>query len=156
MAAFFGKQSPAFKVMYELPAAMIEKATNGRAKVTIYPSMTLVPIKDVYRAIQEGIADISWVWGPATPGAFPLTEMFSLPGFSANQATSNLVVNELFRLYPEFEKQFSPKVKHIATQVHMRSEVNMGDSGEQAIRKLFEMAKEKGLVPDFEISIATK
>ena len=34
--------------------------------------------------------------------------------------------------------------------------VNMGDPGERAIRKLFEMAKEKGLVPDFEISIATK
>ncbi|HJJ21671.1 MAG: ABC transporter substrate-binding protein [Crenarchaeota archaeon] len=34
--------------------------------------------------------------------------------------------------------------------------VNMGDSGEKSIRKLFEMAKEKGLVPDFEISIATK
>ena len=34
--------------------------------------------------------------------------------------------------------------------------VNMGDPGEQAIRKMFEMAKEKGLVPDFEISIATK
>jgi len=34
--------------------------------------------------------------------------------------------------------------------------VNMGEPGEQAIRKLFEMAKEKGLVPDFEISIATK
>jgi len=34
--------------------------------------------------------------------------------------------------------------------------VNMGDPGEQAIRKLFEMAKEKELVPDFEISIATK
>ena len=34
--------------------------------------------------------------------------------------------------------------------------VNMGDPGEQSIRKLFEMAREKGLVPDFEISIATK
>ena len=34
--------------------------------------------------------------------------------------------------------------------------VNMGEPGEQSIRKLFEMAKEKGLVPDFEISIATK
>ena len=34
--------------------------------------------------------------------------------------------------------------------------VNMGDPGEQAIRKLFEMAIEKGLVPNFEISIATK
>jgi len=34
--------------------------------------------------------------------------------------------------------------------------VNMGNSGEESIRKLFEMAKEKNLVPDFEISIATK
>lgn len=34
--------------------------------------------------------------------------------------------------------------------------VNMGDPGEQSIRKLFEMAKEKNLVPDFELSIATK
>jgi 1,4-dihydroxy-6-naphthoate synthase len=34
--------------------------------------------------------------------------------------------------------------------------VNMGDSGEESIRKFFEMAKEKKLVPDFEISIATK
>ena len=34
--------------------------------------------------------------------------------------------------------------------------VNMGDPGEESIRKLFEMSKEKGLVPDFEISIASK
>ena len=34
--------------------------------------------------------------------------------------------------------------------------VNMGDSGEESIRRLFAMAKEKKLVPDFEISIATK
>ena len=34
--------------------------------------------------------------------------------------------------------------------------VNMGDAGEESIRKLFEKAKEKQLVPDFEISIATK
>jgi len=34
--------------------------------------------------------------------------------------------------------------------------VNMGDPGEESIRLLFKMAKEKGLVPDFEISIATK
>ena len=34
--------------------------------------------------------------------------------------------------------------------------VNMGDAGEESIRKLFEMAKEKDLVPDFELSIAIK
>ena len=34
--------------------------------------------------------------------------------------------------------------------------VNMGDPGEESIRKLFKMAKEKDLVPEFELSIATK
>jgi len=34
--------------------------------------------------------------------------------------------------------------------------VNMSDSGEESIRKFFEMAKEKNLVPDFELSIAIK
>jgi 1,4-dihydroxy-6-naphthoate synthase len=34
--------------------------------------------------------------------------------------------------------------------------VNMGDSGEASIRNLFKMAKEKNLVPDFELSIAIK
>ena len=37
-----------------------------------------------------------------------------------------------------------------------RVTVNMGDAGEQSIRKFFEMAKEKNLVPDFELSIAIK
>ncbi len=34
--------------------------------------------------------------------------------------------------------------------------VNMGDPGEESIRRMFAMAKEKGLVPNFEISIANK
>ena len=32
--------------------------------------------------------------------------------------------------------------------------VNMGASGEKAIRKMFEMAREKDLVPEFEIKIS--
>lgn len=34
--------------------------------------------------------------------------------------------------------------------------VNMGDEGEEAIKKMFEMAKQKNLVPDFNLSIAIK
>jgi len=34
--------------------------------------------------------------------------------------------------------------------------VNMGDSGEKSIRKFFEMAREKNLVPEFNLSISTK
>ncbi len=48
-------------------------------------------------------------------------------------------------LIDEFVKMYVNKVT-----------VNMGDSGEEAIRKLFEMASEKNLVPNFELSIAIK
>jgi 1,4-dihydroxy-6-naphthoate synthase len=34
--------------------------------------------------------------------------------------------------------------------------VNMGDKGEESIRRLFEMAKQKNLVPEFGLSIAIK
>ncbi|MFB5605229.1 MAG: MqnA/MqnD/SBP family protein [Nitrosarchaeum sp.] len=34
--------------------------------------------------------------------------------------------------------------------------VNMGDSGEESIRRFFDMAKQKNLVPDFTLSIAIK
>jgi len=34
--------------------------------------------------------------------------------------------------------------------------VNMGDKGEQSIKRFFEMAREKNLVPEFNLSIATK
>ena len=32
--------------------------------------------------------------------------------------------------------------------------VNMGEAGEKAVRLMFDMAKEKGLVPDFELKIS--
>ena len=34
--------------------------------------------------------------------------------------------------------------------------VNMGDSGEESIRRVFDMAKERKLVPEFTLRIATK
>ncbi len=49
------------------------------------------------------------------------------------------------RLIEKFVKMYVNKVT-----------VNMGVPGEESIRRLFEMAKEKELVPDFEISIASK
>ena len=34
--------------------------------------------------------------------------------------------------------------------------VNMGDKGEESIRKMFDMAIQKNLVPEFNLSIAAK
>jgi TRAP-type C4-dicarboxylate transport system substrate-binding protein len=116
--------SKAFARMDEWPGQMIEKASHGRIKVTHYPGGTLVPGPDMYRALQLGIADFAWIFGAMNPGAFPLYDLFSLPGLFPNMATSNLVLSILRNKFPEFEKQFSPKVKHISSSVMLRSQIH--------------------------------
>ena len=41
-------------------AKMVEKATNGRVKITIYYSSALAPARQVYDATIHGIADMAW------------------------------------------------------------------------------------------------
>lgn len=102
----------------------IEEITGGRAKVTVYWANSLVPARDTYRALQVGIADFGYVSAAVNPGIFPLTEIFHLPGLAPRLPAGNLVLMELFRLYPEFEKQFNPKVKHMAAVEFMLSDLH--------------------------------
>ena len=102
----------------------IEEITGGRAKVTVYWANSLVPAKDTYRALQVGIADFGYVSAAVNPGIFPLTEIFHLPGLAPRLPAGNLVLMELCRLYPEFEKQFSPRVKHVTPVEFMLSDLH--------------------------------
>jgi TRAP-type transport system periplasmic protein len=67
----------------------IEKMTNGRVKVTVYPNNTLTPAVQTYDSVVKGIADIGLADAAYTRGKFPLTEVVGLPlGYkSATQAT---------------------------------------------------------------------
>ena len=103
---------------------MIEEATNGRVKVTIFPGNTLVPQPEQYRAVQEGICDVLWVYQSYAPGAMPTSDLFMLPGLFPNMATSNVVLNMLFAEFPAFTDEMSPKVKHIASQVMLRADLH--------------------------------
>jgi len=124
VSGYFPPENIMWEDFFELTAKKVEDVTHGRAKVTVYPSNTLVAMKDVYRSLQIGLVDFDFVFGPFNPGAFPVTDVFSLPGLLGNQATSNVVLNHLFKKYPIIKKQFSPKVKHIASQVHMRADIH--------------------------------
>jgi TRAP-type C4-dicarboxylate transport system substrate-binding protein len=128
MAVGFGKQSILWDGLAEVPAKLIENATQGRVKVDIYPSDTLSTGKDRYRALQTGVIDFGYVFQPYNPGLFPIMDLFQLPGLFDNMSVSNAVLNELFKKYPQFERQFDPsvtRVKHISSQIHMRSDVHM-------------------------------
>jgi TRAP-type C4-dicarboxylate transport system substrate-binding protein len=133
-----GKNLPEIEIKMSMPGAQnvtvsmvghwikkwVEEITGGRAKVKIFWTSSLVPLKDHYRALQVGIVDLAFVNTGLSPGAFPLTELFQVPGIAARIPASNLALMELFRKYPQFEKQFSPKVKYISTCQFLLSDLH--------------------------------
>jgi TRAP-type C4-dicarboxylate transport system substrate-binding protein len=113
-----------FGVMGQWIKDKFSEITHGRAKVEEYWNGSLVPLKDHYRALESGILDFAFVNTGLEPGVFPLSELFQVPGIAASIAASNLTFIDLFNKYPEFEKQFSPKVKYIATSQFLLSDLH--------------------------------
>lgn len=83
-------------------AKEIEKRTEGRVKITLYPGGTLVGARETYSSVVEGIADIATGVFDYTPGRFPLMSAFDLPvGFTSSKIGTR-VLNEAY-------KKFKPK-----------------------------------------------
>jgi TRAP-type C4-dicarboxylate transport system substrate-binding protein len=83
-------------------AQEIEKRTNGRIKITMFPGATLTQADKCYDGVVKGISDIGSAVLSYTRGRFPLMEAVELPlGYkSAVQATN--LVNAIY-------KKFKPK-----------------------------------------------
>jgi TRAP-type C4-dicarboxylate transport system substrate-binding protein len=80
----------------------VEKRTDGRVKVTVYPGGTLMPVVQTYDSIKKGIADIGFGIFTYHRGRFPLMEVLDLPlGHSKAGITA--------RMANEFYKKFKPK-----------------------------------------------
>jgi TRAP-type C4-dicarboxylate transport system substrate-binding protein len=80
----------------------IEKRTNGRVKITIFPGGTLTPADKCYDGVVKGISDIGMSVLAYTRGKFPLTEVIDLPlGYKKGAAATRLI-NQYYR-------QFNPK-----------------------------------------------
>jgi len=83
-------------------AKEIEKRTNGRVKITIYPGGTLTPADKCYDGVEKGISDIGMSVLSYTMGKFPLTEVIDLPlAYKSAVAATNLING--------YYKKFKPK-----------------------------------------------
>lgn len=71
----------------------IEEESQGRLQCEIYPAMQLggTPPQLINQA-RDGVADIVFTLPGYTPGRFPLTEMFELPFFTAEQKNSSMAL----------------------------------------------------------------
>jgi TRAP-type C4-dicarboxylate transport system substrate-binding protein len=104
---FLGPKSPAQVMMLEPWAQRIEKASGGKVKIEIYPSMSLggKPPQLINQA-RDGVVDLVWTVNGYTPGLFPRTEVFELPFvYVNNPAATNLAMRDMFQKYlaPEYK-----------------------------------------------------
>jgi TRAP-type C4-dicarboxylate transport system substrate-binding protein len=57
----------------------VEKRTNGRVKVTVFPGGILTPAAQCYDGVVKGLSDVGLSVLGYTRGRFPLTEVLDLP-----------------------------------------------------------------------------
>ena len=83
-------------------AKEIEKRTNGRVQITVFPGGTLTPADKCYDGVVKGISDIGFSVLAYTRGKFPLTEVSDLPLGIKSGLVASKAINEYY-------KKFKPK-----------------------------------------------
>lgn len=98
--------SPFHKYAHEPIARSIEKATNGRVKITIYPAGSLVASRNQLEAVKSGVADMATFFGHEYAGRFPLGEIVNLPflGFPSGRVASRIAW-EVYNKFPEMQAE---------------------------------------------------
>lgn len=95
---FLGAQAPAQTKMLEPWARQVEANSGGKVKIEIYPAMSLGgrPPELIQQA-RDGVVDLVWTVNGYTPGLFPRTEVFELPGvFLGDTRAAQLALHDMF------------------------------------------------------------
>ena len=80
-------------------AEEIEKRTEGRVKITMFPGGTLTKAPQCYEGVVNGISDIGMSVFAYTRGKFPLLEGLDLPVGYPDGLTATRAANELVERY---------------------------------------------------------
>ncbi len=85
-------------------AEKVQKESNGRIKVEIYPSMQLggKPPQLMDQA-RDGVADIVWALPGYSPGRFPIISAFELPFMVSNAEATSQALQEYYEKHAREE-----------------------------------------------------
>lgn len=83
-------------------AKEIEKRTNGKVQITVFPGGTLTPADKCYDGVVKGISDIGFSVFAYTMGKFPLTQVADLPLGMKSGLVATKLINDYY-------KKFKPK-----------------------------------------------
>lgn len=123
---FLGAQAPAQTEMLEPWARAVEENSGGRVEIEIFPNMTLGgrPPELVSQA-RDGVVDLIWTVNGYTPGLFPRSEVFELPGIYVNDpVATNLAMADL---YDEWLAEEYQGLEPMFLHVHAGQGIQMAD-----------------------------
>lgn len=122
---FLGPKSPAHAQFLEPWAKEIEAQSNGRIKIELFPSMAMGgKPPELFGQVRDGVADIVWTLPGYTPGQFPRSEVFELPGIHRGDAlATDLAIQDV---YPMVAEDFKD-VKVLLLFVHAGNAIHTVD-----------------------------
>ena len=117
--------APVQKILLEPFARAIERDTNGRLKIQIFPQMQLGGAPpQIYDQVKDGVVDIGWTLPGYTGGRFPLSALFELP-FMITTAEATTRAFQEFGAKHLAQKEYAdthPLLFHVAARMkfHLR------------------------------------
>jgi len=87
--------------------AEVEKRTEGRVKIVPYYLSALAPLPEMYDATRTGVCDLGEIDTNATPGQFPMYEVWSMVFPSSKWSRWSRVFSELIKEFPEYTEEMS-------------------------------------------------
>ena len=101
----------------------VEKKSEGRVKVQVFPAMQLGgKPPDLYGQARDGVVDIIWTIPGYSPGRFPLTEVFELPFLAGSAPAASKALTEFHRKWMRDEyKDTHPLVFHSTASTHVHT-----------------------------------
>jgi TRAP-type C4-dicarboxylate transport system substrate-binding protein len=90
--------APAQTQMLEPWARKVEENSGGRVKIEIYPAMSLGGRPpELIQQVRDGVVDLIWTVNGYTPGLFPRSEVFELPGIAqGDPAVTNAALYDMY------------------------------------------------------------
>ncbi|RJX27834.1 MAG: ABC transporter substrate-binding protein [Dethiobacter sp.] len=88
-------------------AKEIEKRTNGRVTFTFHPANALLGANEIFTGVADGAADLGTTCPAYTPGLFPVTEAFELPGYKNDNAlVASMTMWEAYKTMDLLQKEY--------------------------------------------------
>jgi TRAP-type C4-dicarboxylate transport system substrate-binding protein len=88
-------------------AQKVEKESNGRIKVQVFPSMQLGgKAEQLLTQVRDGVVDIAWALPGFTPGVMPKLEIFELPFLHRSTHATVMALQDYIPKY--MQKDFEP------------------------------------------------